>query len=358
MNYPEILTSVCGNKIDNISDWENFRRGELLTLFKNYVYGEAPIDKPEDLQFNVTEKSREGNILQKSVSLSFGSYEFGADIFLPEGNNKPLPAFLFIMHQWEEEHYDINKELDHEIMSIPTILSRGYAIVIMKTSRICPDVFSGEHYKEGIFTAIDRVRRGNSWGIIASWAWGASRIMDYLETDKDIDEKRVAVIGHSRSGKTALWAGAQDERFAMAVSNNSGCSGAAMTRGKRGEHIKNINDTFNWFCENYKNFNEKEDMLPVDQHQLLGLIAPRPLYVTSSSEDIWADPDAELLSCRMASEVYELYGLDGVCVPKSGAEIDKVYQDGTIAYHCKTGAHCINEFDWNGFLDFADKKLK
>ena len=141
------------------------------------------------------------------------------------------------MHQWEEEHYDINKELDHEIMSIPTILSRGYAIVIMKTSRICPDVFSGEHYKEGIFTAIDRVRSGNSWGIIASWAWGASRIMDYLETDKDIDEKRVAVIGHSRSGKTALWAGAQDERFAMAVSNNSGCSGAAMTRGKRGEHI-------------------------------------------------------------------------------------------------------------------------
>ncbi len=358
MKYPEIMTSICGNKIETVSDWEKFRRVELLTLFESFVYGASPIDKPDGMAYSVEESLLTENIRLKKVTLSFDDYSFGADIFLPVTVSSPLPSFLFSMHQWEEENYDFEKEPNSDILPIPEVLDRGYAVVVMKTSRICPDVFSSEHYKEGIFTALDRVRRGSSWSIISSWAWGAMRIMDYLETDSEIDHNRVAIVGHSRSGKVALWAGAQDTRFKMVISNNSGCTGSAVTRGKQGEHIKDINDSFNWFCENYKNFNEREEMLPVDQHQLLALIAPRPLYVTSSSEDLWADPEAELLSCRLASEAYELYGLDGVKVPNSGAEIDVTYQDGMIAYHNNQGGHCINRFDWAAFLSFADKHLK
>ncbi len=357
MKYPEILTSICGNKIENVADWENFRRKELLSLFENFVYGVAPIDKPEDMTYNIKETALDDNIRFKKVTLSFDNFSFEADIFLPKTVSAPLPAFVFSMHQWEEENYDFEKEPNSDILPIPEVLARGYAVVVMKTSRICPDVFSGEHYKEGIFTALDCVRRGSSWSIIASWSWGAMRVMDYLETDNEIDEARVAIVGHSRSGKVALWAGAQDKRFKMVISNNSGCTGSAMTRGKQGEHIKDINDSFNWFCENYKSFNEREEMLPVDQHQLLALIAPRPLYITSSSEDLWADPNAELFSCRLASEVYELYGLEGVKVSDEGAKIDEYYQDGMIAYHNNRGGHCINRFDWAGFLDFADKNL-
>ena len=357
MAYPEILTALSGNKITNTDDWENFRRDEIHYLFENYVYGVPPVGKPADLAFSVKEIEREQNILQKKISIAFSGYEIIADLFLPQGNTKKLPTFIQIFHQYEEEKCDINNGLDFEIIPILDIIKRGYAVAVMTTSKICPDLFEGEVYKGAIFDVLDGERRDNSWSTIAAWAWSASRVMDYLETDKDVDKDRVIVLGHSRSGKTALWAAACDKRFAMSVSNNSGCTGAAFLRGKTGEHLQFINDVTNWFCNNYRKYNDNEEMLPVDQHMLLSLIAPRPLYVASSSEDDWADPNAELKSCSLASEVYELYGKKGVVITDEPINDNTAYHEGMIGYHRKIGEHGITKYDWNMFMDFADKNL-
>lgn len=356
MKTPEILTALSGEQITSTIMWEKHRRDEIYMLFENFVYGVAP-ECPKDMCFSVKTIEREHSITQKKADIIFPNFIIGADIFIPTGNTQKLPAYLLCMHQFEEENCNIDEELDFETVPILDIIKRGYAVVTMKTSQICPDIFTGEPYGDGIFKLIDYPKRDNAWSIIAAWSWGLSRVMDYLQTDGDIDESRVAVIGHSRSGKTALWAGASDKRFAMVISNNSGCTGAAMTRGKKGEHVKYINDTFHWFCENYIKYNDDEDMLPIDQHMLLALIAPRPLYVASSSLDEWADPDSELRSCRLASEVYRLYGLEGVVAP-AVIEQNVSYNEGRIAYHCKNGEHSLTKQDWKLFLDFSDKHLK
>lgn len=363
MIYPQILTSLSGNPVTSKAVWEKHRRDEILMLFENFVYGVAPIDRPEDLFFETEEIMREENVVQKKVTIGFSAMKFRANVFIPKGNTEKLPAYLVMLHEDYVLKYDVDSGLDFDILPITEILRRGYAVVTMPLIDICPDMFchkdhSEKRYCDGIFTKISYLHRPNSWSIISAWAWGASRVMDYLETDRDIDSERVIIAGHSRCGKTALWAAALDQRFAMSVSNNSGCTGASFTRGKSGEHVKRINEFFHWFSENYEKYNDDEDMLPVDQHMLLALIAPRPLYVTSSSEDDWADPSHELLSCRLAGDAYALYGEKGVVVPPSGAELDTPYHDGKIGYHVKTGEHSITPFDWRLIMDFSDKYVK
>ena len=359
MKIPELLTTISGEKITNKEDWENFRRPEIMNLMSEYIYGVRPVERPDDLHFKTVRKEDgfgEKNILFEKIEVCFKGYSFDVYAYLPNDKKEKVPAFIYVMHEFQEDKCNLDESIECENVDIREIISRGFAVFIMPTRKLAPDWEHKANYKEGIYPLFETERKDNSWATISAWSWGASRVMDYIETDERIDSKKVTVIGHSRGGKTALWCGANDKRMYCAISNDSGCAGAAMHRTKEGEHIKDINIT-DWFCKNYHKFNDREEMLPTDQHMLIAAMAPRLCYVASSSEDDWADPKAERFSCRMAGEAYALYGKDGVILPDEPVEINKAYHDGTIGYHVKTGEHGIDAFDWKMYLDFLQKKM-
>ncbi len=240
------------------------------------------------------------------------------------------------------------------VLPLKYITNRGYAVAVMPTRDIYREWTTHSDFKVGVFAEMNRQRKRNSWASISAWAWGVSRVLDYLETGSDIDATRVASIGHSRSGKAALWAAATDAHIFMAVPNNSGCMGAALLRGKRGEHAKDINIS-DWFGEKFKDFNDAEEYLPMDQHMVLSLIAPRNLYITGSVLDEWADPDAELRAAKLASPVWELYGKRGVVIEDGTPVLNKPYQNGSIAFHVKEGKHSQKQFDWENVINYFDK---
>ena len=186
------------------------------------------------------------------------------------------------------------------------------------------------------------------------WAWAASRAADYLVTDPRIDSANLAIAGHSRGGKAALWTGANDTRFSYVISNSSGCMGAAMLRGKTGEHLDFITTHTDWFCQKLWTYADNEEMLPIDQHMLLALIAPRLLYIESNSLDDWADPISERRSCQLAGEAYALYGKKGIVLPET-VEVDTPYHEGCIGCHMSAGEHKIRAVDWEHFTAFWEK---
>src|SRR4051812_35804522 len=309
---PSVLQTENGKVIHDQSAWEKERRPEVLTLFANNVYGQMPKDF-DSIRFTTTNdvpNAMEGRAQLKHVTISVWRNSKLVDIhlvlFTPNTRKKPVPAFLLINNR-EDSTMDPTRKVTSEFWPAEMVIDSGYAIAAFQVNDAAPD--DKDNYQNGVLQLYpEQVQAGNGMKAIGAWAWAASRVMDYFEKDKDIDVKKVTLVGHSRGGKTALWAGANDQRFAIVISNCSGNSGAALARRQFGERIKMINDQFpHWFCNNYKKYNDKEDSLPVDQHELLALIAPRPLYVTSASQDLWADPKGMYLSLMNARPVYDLY---------------------------------------------------
>lgn len=360
MAYPDLLTSISGEKITTKEQWEKFRREECMTLLSNYAYGYPPVKIPENLKFEteVLNSDLQGLVVKK-MTILFKEYSFPVTIFY-KPSDKPLPTILYYMHFKAMQITDIEQEPNTENIPIKDIVEKGYAVIVLKFPDVYNDNLWDTDYESSLFKpfSLPREQRDdNEWASISLWAWCSSRIMDYVETDAVFDKDNVAVVGHSRGGKTALWTGAIDPRFSFVVSNSSGCLGAAMLRGKTGEHLDFITSHTDWLCKNLNRFVNNEEMLPFDQHMLLACIAPRSLYVESNSEDEWSDPTAERLGARLASKVYELYGKKGVVLPdEPDVEIDKAYHDGTIGYHVSEGKHKIRAHDWEKFLTFWEKE--
>jgi len=385
---PDPLLMQDGTSVTSAHQWTSSRRGEILELFREHVYGHPPDGLPAGLAHKVTltvPDFLDGKATMKEIRVLFTGKEDGPkmDILLivPNQAKKPVPAFLglnfggnhsihpdpriTLSQSWmrpkkpgiaDNRATEASRGASASRWPVDDIIGRGYALATVYYGDIDPDFDDG--FQNGIQPVFYRDGQkkpaANAWGSIGAWAWGLSRALDYLETDQDIDANKVAVLGHSRLGKTSLWAGAQDERFAIVISNDSGCGGAALSRRRFGEKVNVINTSFpHWFNDRFNDYNDNEAALPVDQHELIALIAPRPVYIASAAEDLWADPKGEFLSGKHAEPVYSLFGKKGL-----GADghppIDQPTGD-FIRYHVRSGKHDVTDFDWTQYLDFADR---
>lgn len=355
---PDVLMSADGTRVTSPEQWQE-RREEILSLFRTYVFGQSP-GKPQQLSFVVTEENPgalDGAATFRRVSIRSRQdgrdHQFDLLLFLPDAVKGPVPTFLLIDNR-PPENIDPTRKNKTGFWPVEEMIGRGYGIAAFYNHELAPD--KKDTFREGVIRLFEgeaTTRPADAWGAIGAWAWGASRCMDYFETDPRVDAKRVAVLGHSRGGKTAFWTSAQDPRFALTISNNSGNTGAALHRRLYGERIRHINVNTHWFNDTYKTYNNRENDLPVDQHMLLALIAPRALYVTSATEDLSADPRGEFLSLSNASPAYSLFGFPAI-PPDPMPAADTPLVAGPRGYHIRTGAHDLTAYDWLRFADFAD----
>lgn len=386
---PSLLEPAHGPPITEPQAWEAHRE-TLLEIYRDEVYGHVPGDGQLD-SLTVERSESQTGVLgglatrqQYRLGLWRQGHKLAIDLllYLPTGISR-APVFLglnfsgnqtvqpdpaiWLTSSWvrNDSALGISQNrategsrggLRHR-WPVRDIVARGYGLATVYCSDLAPDY--GNAWQEGVYPLFYPAGQNQpdvrQWGAISAWAWGLSRVLDFFAELPEVDESRVAVLGHSRLGKTALWAGAQDERFALVISNNSGCAGAALFRRRFGETIEAINDIApHWFNGRFPHYSNREDSLPIDQHQLLALMAPRPLYVASAEQDLWTDPRGEYLGAYHASPAYELYGLPAL-TRKRSPKVDEPRAEGMVGYHLRSGKHDLTAYDWEQFLAFADR---
>lgn len=371
-DLPPALVTVEGKRVTTPEEWRNVRRPQILSLFSNLVYGRTPEPtSPIEIEFEVVKTDPEfmnGRATRKDVAIRFhndkGDAEMLVIVYVPNGVEGPVPAFMkHSFNSTKSRGFDAHPDREGFIGAgwpLGEFFDRGYGFIAVYQQDLVRhnevEFLRGIHrlfYRDG-----QSFPKANEWGVLSAVAWGAMRAMDYLETDDDIDHTRVAIMGHSKMGKATLWTAAQDERFALAISAQSGCAGAALWRRKSGETLEKMVTRFPyWLSRNAWKFVNQEDDLPVDQHMLLACIAPRPVYVHSAVGDTWADGRGEYLSAYHASEVYRLLGKKGLTTEAS-PPVGEAIIESDVGYHIREGGHSIEMYDWMRFLDFADYHLK
>lgn len=359
---PALLRSDKGIDISSDAKWNSVRRPEILELFRKNIFGRVPETQYKET-FKIVKNDKNaigGTATEKKVDIlieSAGrSLSFSMTLFTPKNAGIKVPVFLLI-DPWMADTLSAHWMQKDDYWPVVSALKRGYGMAVFSTIPLDPDNF--DNFKNGIHGLLDKnPRPADAWGTLAAWAWGASRCLDYLITDKDVAADKVAVVGHSRAGKTALWAGAQDTRFAMVISNESGAGGAALARRRFGETVERLNTVFpHWYCSNFSKFNNNEDKLPVDMHMLLALTAPRALYIDCADEDLWGDPHGSYLSLYNALPVYKLLDRNSD-LPVDMPALNQQVISGKVGFHIREGVHNLLLRDWNCFMDFADRVFK
>jgi hypothetical protein len=386
---PDPLTLRNGRPVKDARTWTRERRPELLRIYEEQVFGRTVAPKAKPL-FEVVEaggKALDGKAIRKQVTIWFAGKKEGPKarvlIYLPAGAAKPVPVFTGLSfgpvasvladeavplgESWLRDPNDKTKYIKQPVpekargagaqqWQAEKIIGQGFGLAVACYNDIEPDFVGGmQHGVRPLgFRPGQTEPAADEWGALGAWAWGLSRMVDYLVTDKAVDPKKIALIGHSRLGKAALWAGAQDPRFTVVVSNNSGEGGAALARRNYGETLLRITTAFpHWFCANYAKYGDDPNRLPVDAHELLALMAPRAVYVASAEEDQWADPRGEFLAAVSAGRVYELLGKQGLGTDPMPGIHQPIMK--TVGYHVRAGKHNVTAYDWDQYLAFAAK---
>lgn len=388
-NLPDALIFNNGSKVTSVKQW-NARREELLQTFRKEMYGTSP-GRPKDMRFEVFDNDKNalgGKATRKQVTVHIRENgkeaKFDILIYIPNKAKHPVPAIIginFIGNQainsdpgiklteaWVENSKmfpcaingkatDACRGVNASQWQVDSILDAGFSLATIYREEIASDR-KEEYFKTGVHVLYPELQnREDNFSTVAAWAWALSRGMDYLETDKEINAKKVAVFGFSRLGKAALWAGANDTRFAMVISNESGAGGAKLFHRGIGENIRRLNTVFpHWYAKSFRKYMDKDTLLPFDQHLIIDLVAPRPIYIASAEGDKNSDPEGEFASAIEADKVYRFLKTDGLPVKKIPALNKSVM--GQVGYHIRTGGHDVTSFDWHQFLIFSNLRLQ
>jgi len=375
--------------------WWKSRRPEILEALENEEYGHMPGGRmatrytPKYHLDLIDRKALGGKAVRKQITISFNGLEdppklhlllyvptkalggAAAVLGLNFNGNQTIDADpgIQLPEVWEQDPADKTKHILVRATAdtrgkaasqwqLEKLIDRGYALATIYCGDIEPD------FKGGIDDGVRAMFLGagqsnvepDEWGTIGAWAWGLSRALDYLQTDSDLNPKRIAVFGFSRLGKAAVWAGARDQRFAMVISNESGQGGVSLLQRKAGERLEHLHTAFPyWFAGNFYQYVGKEETLPIDGHMLLALVAPRPAYVGSAEQDTGSDPKGEFLAAVEASRVYRLLGKKGLDSTEFPAVDHPI--NGDIGYHVRSGKHDVTAYDWDRYLDFMDAHI-
>jgi hypothetical protein len=383
-SLPDPLKLSNGKPVRDAQTWYKKRRPEIVRLFEENQFGRSP-GRPAGMSFDIFDKGTpalDGKAIRRQVTVHFSSDKTGPKmdllLYLPADANKPVPLLLNLSFTansnavndpgikpgeiWNREKKRVPAPKDRRFGSLNVLpfLAQGFGVATVYYGDIDPDFLGGiPHGVRALYLKPGQTEPGpNEWGAIGAWAWGLSRALDYLETDKNVDAKRIAIVGVSRLGKTVLWAGAHDPRFAMVIASCSGEGGAAVSRRNYGETIKHLTEPTRYpyqFCSNYGKYGARVQDFPVDAHLLLSLIAPRPVLLQTGDTDVWSDPKGEFLAAVAAAPVFKLLGRQGLDTDQMPAAGQPILH--TLGYIMHAGGHGTIPADWELFLKFMQKHL-